>query len=176
MTFEKNYQDKITFTCELFNGDTITYTCQSDEIDDLMRKFTEFLRGIGHTVDGYVDIVNDEYEGDDVNWEDDLEPIEQKNFNFDGIPKNNWPFPKVRPSETNIGLITPSKVLKARLNTPSMGSFTTQPLSAIDSEQLSLFDTKNIVAISSEDVKMIMEAPGTLGGARVDISTSEYQG
>ena len=165
MTFEKNYQDKITFTCELFNGDTITYTCQSDEIDDLMEKFTEFLRGIGHTIDGHVDIVNDEYEGDDVNWEDDLEPAEQKNFNFDAFPKNNWPFQKVTPSEATIGLTT-----------PSMSSFTTQPLSAINTEQLSLFDTKGVVAISSEDVKMIMEAPGTLGGARVDVSTSEYQG
>ena len=80
---------KFTFICEdepCPFGSSITtkrtFEFDAVELSGIVGEFETFLRGCGFTINGFLDVVNDE-------WQDNEE---DKQFDFSQFPNNNWPF------------------------------------------------------------------------------------
>ncbi len=83
-------------------------------LDDILNQFRDFLRGCGYEIDGQIAVIP---------WdqEDPEDPKQyQKEFSFESVPNNNWPFGNIKPITTND--IAP-------LTTNDIASLSTQPLS-----------------------------------------------
>jgi hypothetical protein len=54
--------NKFTFIREeSFHGSKITYETPSESLDQILSEFGDFLRGCGFVINGYLDVVNDDY-------------------------------------------------------------------------------------------------------------------
>ena len=80
---------KFTFICEdepCPFGSSITtkrtFEFDAVELSGIVGEFETFIRGCGFTINGFLDVVNDE-------WQDSEE---DKQFDFSQFPNNNWPF------------------------------------------------------------------------------------
>lgn len=95
---------KFTFVCQeepMPFASTIdtkrTVEFNADSLDQILNEFEHFLRGCGFFFQGQLDFIDDEkYE------HDDYDESEETNFNFDSIPKNNWPFGNLKPQDENV--------------------------------------------------------------------------
>jgi hypothetical protein len=80
-------------------------------LDDILNQVRDFLRGCGYEIDGHIAVIP---------WdqEDPEDPKQyQKEFSFENIPNNNWPFSS-----------TMNDTIPA-LTTKDIASLSTEPLS-----------------------------------------------
>jgi hypothetical protein len=64
-------------------------------LDDILNQVRDFLRGCGYEIDGQIAVIP---------WdqEDPEDPKQyQKEFSFENVPNNNWPFGNIKPVTTN---------------------------------------------------------------------------
>ena len=89
---------KFTFICEdepCPFGSSITtkrtFEFDAVELSGIVGEFETFLRGCGFTINGFLDVVNEDeqHEWKTPEWET---PQEETNFDFSQFPNNNWPF------------------------------------------------------------------------------------
>lgn len=87
---------KYTFICEeestsystaIESKKTVEF--RADSLNDVLEQFESFLRGSGFYFKGTLDIVDYEFEDTEPDWNI---PKEKTNFDFSGIPNNNFPF------------------------------------------------------------------------------------
>jgi hypothetical protein len=94
-----NYDsDTHNFTIRFDSGDgnkSLEMNFSELFLDDILNQFRDFLRGCGYEIDGQIAVIP---------WdqEDPEDPKQyQKEFSFENVPNNNWPFGNIRPITTN---------------------------------------------------------------------------
>lgn len=91
---------KYTFTCEQYDGSTITVSCEKDGLIDVIENFEFFLRGSGFHFNGVLDIVNEEVMededsisvamGDNVAWPFGGTDVSSSFYNDDNMSVNQY--------------------------------------------------------------------------------------
>ena len=112
-------------------------------LDDILNQMRDFLRGCGYEIDGQIAVIP---------WdqEDPEDPKQyQKEFSFENIPNNNWPF--------------------GNLKTESIQALTTADIAAIKPIDLSsLNQYPTMVPLTTQQMySWSTDMPGTLGGAKM---------
>lgn len=163
------------------NGKHVTVSFGAEpeyDLDIIFNEFRNFLIASGHDIEGQIGELH--YEDDE--WEDgpmertQFEPKDrlmqnptQDKFSMDHFPNNGWPFGGLTttalPGLTSIDL---SALSSQSFNQfPTMAPITSQQVQAwsLSSEQIRAFTTADL----SDIAKWRVDAPGTIGGAKVII-------
>lgn len=105
---------KYTFICEEEStpystaiSSKRTFEFRADSLNDVLEEFESFLRGSGFVFKGVLDIVGEiEYEDTEPDWN---VPREKKNFDFSGIPNNNFPFTSTESNDITLNSVEASE-------------------------------------------------------------------
>ena len=170
---------------------SVSFRAEPDwDLNVVFQEFRNFLIASGHDVEGEVGEIHaydeDEYDNPmEQSWEDDSDedgPMErtqfepkdrlmqnqtQDKFSMDHFPNNGWPFGGLTttalPGLTSVDL---SALSSQSFNQfPTMAPLTSQQVQAwsLSSEQIRAFTTADL----SDIAKWRVDAPGTIGGAKV---------
>ena len=168
---------KFTFTNENDFDDTqVNYSFDAESVYDVFEHMKYFLRGCGYEVSGDISLIPTTTENYD-------EPEYQKDYAFDNIPNNNWPFGESKPAsipkhsehehswyEWNNSYSLTSASIPA-LTTFDLSSFTVTDLSTLTSRswtEWSAPSAPTMAPLTTEQIQSwSMEMPGTLGSAKV---------
>lgn len=107
-------------------------------LNTILNEVTDFLRGCGYQIDGYVDIVNPTGKVNDEFLPNQL-AAQQKPM--DPLNPDTWPSPKNIPSIQTIDL--------SSINKDQLTALSTQSLSSIDLSQIRPVDISSITVPSS---------------------------
>ena len=174
-----DYNDTHNFTFRFDSNDGerhLEMNCNELYLGDIFARFKEFLQGCGYEIHGQIGVVEYDSEEDydagyqipyppreksSRGYELDRSPTNEPKWDFSNIPNNNWPF----------------------------GGLTSEPIPALTTAQIDAFQTTSINALKSNQYPTMapltkeqieaftfkMEAPGTLGGAKVSFDKDAYQ-
>jgi hypothetical protein len=116
MDFDNDNYESHNFTIRFDSNDgkrSLEMNFSELFLDDILNQFRDFLRGCGYEIDGQITVIP---------WdqEDPEDPKQyQKEFSFENVPNNNWPFDNIKPITTND--IAP-------LTTSDIASLSTKPI------------------------------------------------
>ena len=170
---------------------SVSFRAEPDyDLDIIFNEFKNFLIATGHDVEGQVGEIHayDESDEDDDEptvfaWTHEDGPMErtqfepkdrlmqnqtQDKFSMDHLPNNGWPFGGLTttalPSITSVDLSAIKPIDYSAINQfPTMSPITSQQVQAWG------LSSQQIQSLTSIDVsKWRVDAPGTIGGARVE--------
>jgi len=116
MDFDNDNYESHNFTIRFDSNDgkrSLEMNFSELFLDDILNQMRDFLRGCGYEIDGQITVIP---------WdqEDPEDPKQyQKEFSFENVPNNNWPFDNIKPITTND--IAP-------LTTSDIASLSTKPI------------------------------------------------
>lgn len=168
-----------TFRFEFYGkgGEAITLEFDSNSRIDILQNIQRFLTACGYTFFGtltdYVEpknhtpITGTQFEVNSDGYRLGRAPLHEPKWDFSNIPNNNWPFGKLKseplPALTTVDL-TP-------LTVTDLTTMTTHSYS--DWTNINKYPT--MAPLTTEQVaSWKMEAPGTLGGAKVTFDKDAY--
>jgi hypothetical protein len=142
---------------------TVSFRADYYDIDVVFNEFRNFLIASGHDIEGEIGEVfqdNEDYDdSDEVHAMTQAQAADK--FSMDHLPNNGWPFGGL--TTTDISALQAPQHDWNKLNQyPTMAPITSQQ---VQSWSLS---TEGIRALTSADLsKWRVDAPGTIGGAKV---------
>lgn len=142
---------------------TVSFRADYYDIDVVFNEFRNFLIASGHDIEGEIGEVfqdNEDYDdSDEVHAMTQAQAADK--FSMDHLPNNGWPFGGL--TTTDISALQAPQHDWNKLNQyPTMAPITSQQ---VQSWSLS---TEGIRALTSADLsKWKVDAPGTIGGAKV---------
>ncbi len=145
MDFDNDNYESHNFTIRFDSNDgnrSLEMNFNELFLDDILNQMRDFLRGCGYEIDGQIAVIP---------W-DQEEPEDpkqyQKEFSFENIPNNNWPF---------------------GLKTESIQALTTADIAAIKTIDLSSLNHYPTMAplTTQQMYSWSTDMPGTLGGAKM---------
>jgi len=174
--------ERVTYNFSFYDDDDgkhveVRFRAEPDwDLDTIFNEFRNFLIASGHDIEGRIGELHHE----DDEWEDgpmertQFEPKDrlmqnptQDKFSMDHFPNNGWPFGGLTttalPGLTSVDL---SALSSQSFNQfPTMAPLTSQQVQAwsLSSEQIRAFTTADL----SDIAKWRVDAPGTIGGAKV---------
>ena len=156
--YDDDYNDKHNFTFRFDSNDGerhLEMNCNELYLGDIFARFKEFLQGCGYEINGEIEEV--EYNSPST-WTEP--PKHEPKFDFSNIPNNNWPFGELKTE--SIPALTTADI--ASLTVTDLSTMTTHAYG--DWSGVNKYPT--MAPLTTEQVaSWKMEAPGTLGGAKV---------
>ena len=172
MSYYDDYNENHNFTFRFDSNDGerhLEMNCNELYLGDIFARFKEFLQGCGYEIHGDIEVV--EYNSQENklmrnSYEDGYRlnepPEHEPKWDFSNIPNNNWMF-----GTEQIRALTTADF--ASLTVTDLSTLTTKSWTEWSQPQ-SVNQYPTMAPLTSEQIESFsfkMEAPGTLGGAKV---------